>query len=66
MELDRLQVEVEKTVIENDLRINIKPNLSYVKERNVAERIIKELRKFGFYKSTEKTLNNILKRLNKV
>ena len=27
---------------------------------------VKELRKSGFYRSTEKTLNSILKRLNKV
>ena len=28
--------------------------------------IVKELRKAGFYRATEKTLNSILKRLNKV
>jgi len=27
---------------------------------------VNELRKLGFYKSTDKTLNSILKRLNKV
>ena len=30
------------------------------------EQGVKELRKSGFYRSTEKTLNSILKRLNKV
>ena len=29
------------------MKIKIKPNLSYVKERNVAERIVKEMRKFA-------------------
>jgi pyrroline-5-carboxylate reductase len=30
------------------------------------EQGVKELRKFGYYKSLEKSLNSILKRLNKV
>ena len=34
--------------------------------RGLNEQGVKELRKAGFYKSTEKTLNSILKRLNKV
>ncbi len=34
--------------------------------RGLNEQGVKELRKFGIYKSTEKTLNSILKRLNKV
>ena len=34
--------------------------------RGLNEQGVKELRKAGFYKATEKTLNSILKRLNKV
>ena len=34
--------------------------------RGLNEQGVKELRKSGFYRSTEKTLNSILKRLNKV
>ena len=34
--------------------------------RGLNEQGVKELRKAGFYRSTEKTLNSILKRLNKV
>ena len=34
--------------------------------RGLNEQGVKELRKTGFYRSTEKTLNSILKRLNKV
>ena len=50
---------------------NSKKDLKYlVKEsqtpRGLNEQGVKELRKAGFYRSTEKTLNSILKRLNKV
>ena len=50
---------------------NSKKNLKHlVKEsqtpRGLNEQGVKELRKAGFYRSTEKTLNSILKRLNKV
>jgi pyrroline-5-carboxylate reductase len=34
--------------------------------KGLNEQGVKELRKAGFYRSTEKTLNSILKRLNKV
>ena len=34
--------------------------------KGLNEQAVKELRKTGFYRSTEKTLNSILKRLNKV
>ena len=51
--------------------VNSKKDLKYlVKDsqtpRGLNEQGVKELRKAGFYRSTEKTLNSILKRLNKV
>jgi len=51
--------------------VNSNKDLRYlVKEsqtpRGLNEQGVKELRKAGFYRSTEKTLNSILKRLNKV
>ena len=54
-----------------DAVINSKKDLKYlVKEsqtpKGLNEQGVKELRKAGFYKSSEKTLNSILKRLNKV
>ena len=54
-----------------DAVVNSKKDLKYlVKEsqtpRGLNEQGVKELRKAGFYRSTEKTLNSILKRLNKV
>ena len=57
--------------LSEDAAINSKKNLKYlVKEsqtpRGLNEQGVKELRKYGFYRSTEKTLNSILKRLNKV
>ncbi len=57
--------------LSEDAVVNSDKDLKYlVKEsqtpRGLNEQGVKELRKFGFYKSTEKTLNNILKRLNKV
>tara|TARA_Y100001936_G_scaffold125895_1_gene123236 strand:- start:266 stop:1036 length:771 start_codon:yes stop_codon:yes gene_type:complete len=57
--------------LSEDAVVNSYKDLKYlVKEsqtpRGLNEQGVKELRKFGFYKSTEKTLNSILKRLNKV
>ena len=57
--------------LSEDAAVNSKKNLKYlVKEsqtpRGLNEQGVKELRKAGFYNLTEKTLNNILKRLNKV
>ena len=57
--------------LSEDAVTNSKKNLKYlVKEsqtpKGLNEQGVKELRKAGFYRSTEKTLNSILKRLNKV
>jgi len=57
--------------LSEDAVVNSKNDLKFlVKEsqtpRGLNEQGVKELRKAGFYKSTEKTLNSILKRLNKV
>ena len=57
--------------LSEDAAVNSNKNLKdLVKEsqtpRGLNEQGIKELRKAGFYRSTEKTLNSILKRLNKV
>jgi len=57
--------------LSEDAAVNYKKNLKFlVKEsqtpRGLNEQGVKELRKVGFYRSTEKTLNSILKRLNKV
>jgi len=57
--------------LSEDAVANSKKNLKYlVKEsqtpRGLNEQGVKELRKAGFYRSSEKTLNSILKRLNKV
>ena len=57
--------------LSEDAVVNSKKNLKFlVKEsqtpRGLNEQGVKELRKAGFYRSTEKTLNSILKRLNKV
>ena len=57
--------------LSEDAVVNSKKDLKYlVKEsqtpRGLNEQGGKELRKAGFYRSTEKTLNSILKRLNKV
>ena len=57
--------------LSEDAVINSKKDLKYlVKEsqtpKGLNEQGVKELRKSGFYRSTEKTLNSILKRLNKV
>ena len=57
--------------LSEDAVINSKKDLKHlVKEsqtpRGLNEQGVKELRKAGFYRSTEKTLNSILKRLNKV
>ncbi len=57
--------------LSEDAVINSNKDLKHlVKEsqtpRGLNEQGVKELRQFGFYKATEKTLNSILKRLNKV
>ena len=57
--------------LSEDAVINSKKDLKYlVKEsqtpKGLNEQGVEELRKSGFYRSTEKTLNSILKRLNKV
>ena len=57
--------------LSEDAVVNSKKDLKFlVKEsqtpRGLNEQGVKELRKAGFYRSTEKTLNSILKRLNKV
>ena len=57
--------------LSEDAVVNSNKDLKYlVKESQTPgglnEQGIKELRKAGFYRSTEKTLNSILKRLNKV
>ena len=57
--------------LSEDAVANSKKDLKYlVKEsqtpRGLNEQGVKELRKAGFYRSSEKTLNSILKRLNKV
>ena len=57
--------------LSEDAVVNSKKDLKHlVKEsqtpRGLNEQAVKELRKAGFYRSTEKTLNSILKRLNKV
>ena len=56
--------------LSEDAVVNSKKDLKHlVKEsqtpRGLNEQGVKELRKAGFYRSTEKTLNSILKRLNK-
>ena len=57
--------------LSEDAAVNSKKDLKYlVKEsqtpKGLNEQGVNELRKAGFYKSSEKTLNSILKRLNKV
>ena len=57
--------------LSEDAVVNSNKDLKYlVKEsqtpRGLNEQGVKALRKSGFYRSTEKTLNSILKRLNKV
>jgi pyrroline-5-carboxylate reductase len=57
--------------LSEDAAVNSKKDLKHlVKEsqtpKGLNEQGVKELRKAGFYRSTEKTLNSILKRLNKV
>ena len=57
--------------LSEDAVVNSKKDLKYlVKEsqtpKGLNEQGVNELRKLGFYKSTEKTLNSILKRLNKI
>ena len=57
--------------LSEDSVINSKKHLKYLVSESqtpggLNEQGVKELRKFGFYKSLEKSLNSILKRLNKV
>ena len=57
--------------LSEDAVMNSKKDLKYLVEesqtpKGLNEQGVKELRKSGFYRSTEKTLNSILKRLNKV
>jgi len=57
--------------LSEDAVVNSKKDLKHlVKEsqtpKGLNEQGVKELRKAGFYRATEKTLNSILKRLNKV
>ena len=57
--------------LSKDAVVNSNKDLKYlVKEsqtpRGLNEQGVKELRKAGFYRATERTLNSILKRLNKV
>ena len=57
--------------LSEDAMVNSNKDLKYlVKEsqtpRGLNEQGVKELKKAGFFRSSEKTLNSILKRLNKV
>ncbi len=57
--------------LSEDAVVNSKKNLKHlVKEsqtpKGLNEQGVKELRKAGFYRATDKTLSSILKRLNKV
>ena len=57
--------------LSEDAVVNSKKDLKYlVKDsqtpKGLNEQGVKELRKAGFYKATNKTLSSILKRLNKV
>ena len=57
--------------LSEDAVVNSNKDLKYLvtesqTPRGLNEQGIKELRKAGFYRATEKTLNSILKRLNKV
>ena len=59
------------TALANDSEANLKKGLKYlVKESQTPgglnEQAVKQLRKAGFYRHLEKSLNSILKRLNKV
>ena len=48
---------------DKDLKLLVKESQT---PKGLNEQGVKELKKLGFYKSAEKTLNSILKRLNKV
>ena len=57
--------------LSEDSSINSKKDLKYlVKDsqtpKGLNEQAVKQLKKAGFYQSLEKSLNGILKRLNKV
>jgi len=73
VERDKAQKYVTSlfVALSEDASVNSNKDLKYlVKEsqtpKGLNEQGVKELRKAGFYRSTEKTLNSILKRLNKV
>jgi len=56
--------------LSEDSAVNSKQNLKYLVSESqtpggLNEQGVKELRRYGFYKSLEKSLNSILKRLNK-
>ena len=56
--------------LSEDSVINSKKHLKYLvaesqTPKGLNEQTVKELRKYGFYKSLDKSLNSILKRLNK-
>ena len=57
--------------LSEDAVVNSKKDLKFLVKnsqtpKGLNEQGVKELRKYGFFSSTEKTLNSILKRLNKV
>jgi len=57
--------------LSEDSAVNSKKHLKYLVSESqtpggLNEQAVKELRNYGFYKSLEKSLNSILKRLNKV
>ena len=73
VKIDKAQKYVTSlfVALSKDAVVNSNKDLKYlVKEsqtsKGLNEQGVKELRKAGFYRSTEKTLNSILKRLNKV
>ena len=70
---DKAQIYITSlfVALSQDAVVNSNKDLKHlVKEsqtpRGLNEQGVKELRKAGFYRATEKTLNSILKRLNKV
>ena len=70
-ELSNLFTGPTAVALSEDAVANSKKDLKHLVEesqtkKGLNEQGVKELRKAGFYKQTEKTLNSILKRLNKV
>ena len=63
IDLQLKSIDFELKSIDFQLKYLIKESQT---SKGLNEQGVKELRKAGFYKLTEKTLNNILKRLNKV